>query len=545
LTISRLLKSATKRAVRAALYAGGLVAAVLVTIVIVFAIQARVRLPDLHPWHRIELPAEFRAGHPETPKTFAEYLALEHRLFEELRARVMDDPAVASRDAVSRYNPNSVPAQLALGGLFNRSYELVPSQVRGAVLLVHGLTDSPYSMRSLADLFFARGFYVLVLRLPGHGTIPAGLLRVRWEDWYAAVELAARHAAERAAGKPFYAGGYSTGAPLLALLALRGLQDATLPRPQRLFFLSAAIGVSRFAAIANIASALSFVPFFEKAKWLDVLPEYDPYKYNSFPVNAANQIYRLTRELHSALSAAGEQGRLGAMPRVLAFQSVIDATVTAADVVHEFFLRLPGPGHELVAFDVNRSHGWIGLIAPGPREAFERIRSAPALPFALAVVANRSSGSREVAIYAREAGSIETRIEPLTLEWPRGVASLGHVALPFPADDPVYGLQPGIGGPHAWPIGSLDVRGEPGAIRVPLGMFARLRSNPFFEVVRSKIAAAIDADLERRARSRSRARRSLPRGPSSVNVWPYVSGGELVWSIDDTFYVWARARLSV
>src|SRR5262249_58707801 len=127
-------------------------------------------LPDLQPWHRIELAREFHAGRGEAPKTFTEYLTLEDRLFEELRARVVDNPAVASRDAVSRYNPNSIPAHLALDERYNRSYELAPSQVRGAVLLVHGLTDSPYSMRSLAELFFARGFYVLVLRLPGHGT---------------------------------------------------------------------------------------------------------------------------------------------------------------------------------------------------------------------------------------------------------------------------------------------------------------------------------------------------------------------------------------
>jgi alpha-beta hydrolase superfamily lysophospholipase len=495
LRTNRLLKVAAKSTVRAALYVAGLAAAVLVTIVIVFAVQARVRLSDLQPWHRIELVGEFRAGRAETPKNFAEYLTLEHRLFEEARARVIDDPAVASSDAVSRYNPNSVPAQLALAERYNRSYELIPSQVRGAVLLVHGLTDSPYSMRSLAELFFARGFHVLVLRLPGHGTFPAGLVDVRWEDWYAAVELAARHAAQRAGGKPFYAVGYSMGAPLLALLAVRGLEDTALPRPQRLFFVSAAIGVSRFAALANIASALSFLPYFEKAKWLDVLPEYDPYKYNSFPLNAANQIYRLTGELRRALSAAGERGSLGAMPRVLAFQSVIDATVTAADIVQEFFLRLPGPGHELVAFDVNRANGWIGLIAPGPRETFERIRSAPALPFALAVVANRSPGSRQVAIHVREAGSTEMRVVQVPLEWPREVPSLGHVALPFPVDDPVYGLKPATDGPRAWPIGSLDVRGEPGAIRLPLGMFARLRCNPFFEVIRSRIGSAIDADL--------------------------------------------------
>ncbi len=497
MSINRVLKIATKGTVRAMLYFGALVAAVLATIVIVFAVQARVRLPDLQPWHRLELAEEFHAGRAGAPQTFTQYLALEDRLFAEVRKRVLEDPAVAPSDPVSRYNPKSVPAQLALGEPYNRSYELVPKEVRGAVLLVHGLSDSPYSMRSLAELFLQRGFYVLVLRLPGHGTVPASLLDVRWEDWYAAVELAAQHTARRAAGKPFYAGGYSTGAPLLALLSVRGLENATLPRPQRLFFLSAAIGVSRFAALANLASALSFLPYFEKAKWLDVLPEYDPYKYNSFTVNAANQIYRLTRELQRALSEAGERGRLDAMPRVLVFQSVVDATVSAADVVTEFLLRLPGPGNELVAFDVNRTDNWIGLIARGPREAFERIRSAPALPFGLWVVANRSSGTGAIAAYTREAGSTDTRVEPLGLEWPAGVFSLGHVALPFPVDDPVYGLAPRAYGPLAWTIGDFAVRGEPGSILVPLGTLSRLRSNPFFDVVRSKIGTAIDADLSR------------------------------------------------
>src|SRR5262245_58582550 len=112
LGIRRLLKSTARCTVRAALYVIGLVAAALVAIVIVFAVQAPVRLPDLQPWHRIELAGEFRAGSAGTPKTFAEYLALEDRLFEEVRAGVMDDPAVASSDAVSRYNPNSVPARV-------------------------------------------------------------------------------------------------------------------------------------------------------------------------------------------------------------------------------------------------------------------------------------------------------------------------------------------------------------------------------------------------------------------------------------------------
>jgi alpha-beta hydrolase superfamily lysophospholipase len=495
--LERLLKSTTRGALRAALYLAGLVAAVLATIIIVFAAQARLRLPDLQPWHRIELAEEFRAGRADAPKTFAEYLALEGRLFAELRKRVLDDPAAADRGPLSRYNPASVPARLALGSSYNRSYELVPQEVRGAALLVHGLTDSPYSVRALAEVFLARGFYVLVVRLPGHGTVPAGILHSEWTDWYAVVELAARHAAQRAAGKPFYAGGYSTGAPLLALLSVHGLEDPTLPRPARLFLVSAAIGVSKFAALANVASTLSFLPYFEKAKWLDVLPEYDPYKYNSFTVNAGNQVFRLTRKLNRELVAAAEKGLLDRMPRVTAFQSVVDSTVNAAEVVHGLMLRLPGPGNELVAFDVNRSDDWAGLIAAGPRQAFAAIHEAPALPFRLTLITNRAPDSIEVAALTREAGSTTAHAEALGLEWPPGVFSVGHVALPFRVDDPVYGLMPSPAGPLTWTIGDLAARGEAGAIAVPLGMFARLRSNPFFEVVRARIDAAIDADAGR------------------------------------------------
>jgi alpha-beta hydrolase superfamily lysophospholipase len=475
-----------------ALRLAALLAIVLATIVGVFAVQARLRLPDLQPWHRLALAEEYRVDRRGAPQSFEEYLALEARLATELQRRLLDHAELVGGQPLSRFDPHSVPGRLALGGPHNRSHELAPEgPARGAVLLVHGLTDSPYSLRALAGELRAQGFHVVLLRLPGHGTLPAGLLDVRWEDWLGATLLAAKHAAARAGGGPLLGAGYSTGATLLALLALRGLEDASLPRFDRLFLVSAAIGVSDLAALANVASALSVFPYFEKAKWLDVLPEYDPYKYNSFPVNAGNQVYRLTRQVQRALADAEERGRLGEMPRVVVFQSVVDATVSAADVVKSFLWRLPGPGHELIAFDVNRRDRLAFLGAEGPRETFEAIRDAPALPFALTLVTNRSASVDEVAAFRREAGSRATRSRELGLAWPPGVVSLGHVALPFPLDDPVYGLTPSAAGEDAYPLGAVNPRGEAGSLIVPLGNFARLRSNPFFDVIRGSVVAAI------------------------------------------------------
>ena len=53
------------------------------------------------------------------------------------------------------------------------------------VLLVHGFTGCPQSMRPWADHLVAEGFTVRLPRLPGHGTRWQDLQLTRWTDWYA------------------------------------------------------------------------------------------------------------------------------------------------------------------------------------------------------------------------------------------------------------------------------------------------------------------------------------------------------------------------
>jgi DNA-binding SARP family transcriptional activator len=155
------------------------------------------------------------------------------------------------------------------------------------------------------------------------------------------------------------------------------------------------------------------------------------------------------------------------------------------------------PESSLVVFDINRSAALRDLIEPSRVNDLEAIRAAPAFPFRLTLVANRDPSSPEVAAYTREPGSRETTKTDLPLRWPRGVLSLGHVALPFPDDDPVYGLEPDVYGPAQYPLGALTVRGEAGSLVVSLADLARLRTNPFFAVIRDRIVAAIEADRSR------------------------------------------------
>ncbi|MGH8823966.1 MAG: alpha/beta hydrolase [Jiangellaceae bacterium] len=56
------------------------------------------------------------------------------------------------------------------------------------VLLCHGLTGSPASLRPWAEHLAAAGLSVEVPLLPGHGTTWQDLNTTRWPDWYAAVE---------------------------------------------------------------------------------------------------------------------------------------------------------------------------------------------------------------------------------------------------------------------------------------------------------------------------------------------------------------------
>ncbi|WP_231946392.1 alpha/beta hydrolase [Auraticoccus monumenti] len=69
--------------------------------------------------------------------------------------------------------------------------EAVPFHADGddvGVLLCHGFTGSPWSMRPFAEELARAGRTVALPRLPGHGTHWRELNETTWMDWYATVE---------------------------------------------------------------------------------------------------------------------------------------------------------------------------------------------------------------------------------------------------------------------------------------------------------------------------------------------------------------------
>ena len=65
------------------------------------------------------------------------------------------------------------------------------------MLLCHGFTGTPQSMRAWAEHLAGRGYTVRLPRLPGHGTTWQEMNRTRWQDWYAEVDAAFRELRER------------------------------------------------------------------------------------------------------------------------------------------------------------------------------------------------------------------------------------------------------------------------------------------------------------------------------------------------------------
>jgi hypothetical protein len=166
------------------------------------------RQPDLGPWHTWA-PREADAA--EIARLdWPGWLAQEEQLNREVELHMRTALAASERVRANRYYEGSplYPGHFAQN--WNRSFELLPTgEPRGAVVLLHGLSDSPYSLRHVARVYVAHGFAAIGIRLPGHGTVPAGLTSVHWQDWRAAARLAVREARRLAGpGKPIHIVGY-------------------------------------------------------------------------------------------------------------------------------------------------------------------------------------------------------------------------------------------------------------------------------------------------------------------------------------------------
>jgi alpha-beta hydrolase superfamily lysophospholipase len=494
-------------------------ALILVAIVAATVLAIRIydiqRGPPLALWHTY-VPHELKAKQIDAAD-WRQYLAEESRIFEAVRTHVTDHLEPADRVALNRYFDGSPVYPGHFPQDFNRSYILEPAGTPvGAVVLLHGLTDSPYSQRHIARSYRDRGFVAVVIRLPAHGTVPAALTDIEWEDWTAATRLAVREAKRRTTpSAPLHLVGFSNGGALALKYALDAIDDPRQARPDRIVLISPMIGITRFARFAGLAALPAMFPAFAKAAWLGVVPEFNPFKYNSFPVNGARQSHRLTRALQARIARYARTGQLVQLPPVTTFQSVMDFTVSTSAIVSALYAHLPANGSELVLFDVNRTVKFGPLLRPTASAALARLLPAEARTYRTTVITNDDAKSGEAVERTVEAGALTEHVRALGIPYPVGFYSLSHVALPFPMSDALYGLTPDPTENFGINLGVLAPRGERNVLIASLDSLLRVASNPFFPYMLARIEQGIDEPAAAAENSKSASTAGSASGPGS------------------------------
>lgn len=204
--------------------------------------------------------------------------------------------------------------------------------VKGGVLLVHGLGDSPWSFNDVGQRLADQGFLVRTVLLPGHGTRPEDMLDVRLEEWQRVVreqaQLLSREVPE------VYLGGFSTGANLVLDYAYQHDDIAGL-----LLFSPALRSDSIYAWLT---------PWIGWARpWLaapndGLRPMQTPVRYMNMPTNGFAQFYRSSVLAQDRLSE-----RKYEKPVFVAIARH-DSVVDTAYVLENFQQRFSHPASRLI-----------------------------------------------------------------------------------------------------------------------------------------------------------------------------------------------------
>lgn len=165
-----------------------------------------------------------------------------------------------------------------------------------AIVLVHGLTDSPHFMKDIGEYFCTEmGFDVYIPLLRAHGLKdPQGMKDASATEWRRDVKFAIDTA--KTSGGKISIGGLSTGGTLSVEMALtEGSIDGGV------FLFSAALGLATQAG--DLSEFLLRTPL---AKILDLLdtstltnnsPSGNPFRYSKMDIGGAGELSQLIREL--------------------------------------------------------------------------------------------------------------------------------------------------------------------------------------------------------------------------------------------------------
>lgn len=188
--------------------------------------------------------------------------------------------------------------------------ESTGSGSRIGVVMSHGFTGSPHSMRPWAEHLAAEGFAVRLPLLPGHGTSWQDLATHRWQEWHEAVDHAYREL-EASCDAVFTAGLSMGGTLALRVAATRPVAGTVVVNP------GLHIDDPRSAVVGALKHVLRSTPAIAN----DILkPGMDEGAYDRTPVAAAHELKKMFKDTVTLLP------RISAPVRV--FRSTVDHVVS-------------------------------------------------------------------------------------------------------------------------------------------------------------------------------------------------------------------------
>jgi len=173
----------------------------------------------------------------------------------------------------------------------NSPYEIKPTHATNStgVLFIHGLLDSPFTLRELATECAKAGMLCRSVLLPGHATTPEDLNEVHYKNWINTVSYGVKSLAKEV--DRIFLVGYSMGATL-SLYHIHHQHNIA-----GLVIIAPAIKI-KFPA-DPLFRLTPYVKYWEKHAWIKVEDEIDYTKYRSLPYHAVFQLYKLTHKINT------------------------------------------------------------------------------------------------------------------------------------------------------------------------------------------------------------------------------------------------------
>lgn len=243
---------------------------------------------------RFELVEEYQMN-DVTQSSYADYQKeVKDRLRENWRALLVSSVDLPDSSIIPGVDDYAIDKLVELHAPTDSGHEakcqFVDGKPRG-MLLIHGLYDSPYTMHDLEAYFRSKCFFTRSILLPGHGTRPGSLLKIKYENWMDTVNFVIAELADEVDGN-VYITGFSTG----GALALNSALESQVVKG--VFLFAPALKVDAGLAYTVKKVGLEWVPFHQ-------LADKDVIKYESITLDSAIAVDGLAKMVKSKLQVDG------------------------------------------------------------------------------------------------------------------------------------------------------------------------------------------------------------------------------------------------